>query len=46
MFITASDFWPKTLVKLNSTMDVFCQSFKNLTRAVPCHNTLERLDLY
>ena len=43
MFVTASDFWLTTLLKLNSTIDVFPPSFTNLARAVISHNTLERL---
>ena len=39
MFITASDFWPTTLLKSNSTTDVFLQSFINLARTVISHNT-------
>ena len=34
MFITASDFWPKSLLKSNSTMDVFPRSITNLARTV------------
>ena len=43
MFVTASDFWFTTLLKMNSTIDVFPLSFTNLARAVISHNTLERL---
>ena len=43
MFVTASDFCLATLLKLNSTIDVFPPSFTNLARAVISHNTLERL---
>ena len=38
MFITTSDFWPKSLLKSNSTMDVFPRSFTNLARTVIFHN--------
>ena len=40
------DFWPTTLLKLNSKMNVFPWSFTNLARSVICHNTLERLGFY
>ena len=40
------DFWPTTLPKLNSKMNVFPWSFTNLARSVICHNTLERLGFY
>ena len=43
MFVTASDFWFTTLLKMNSTIYVFPLSFTNLARAVISHNTLERL---
>ena len=43
MFVTASDFWFTTLLKMNSTIDVFPPIFTNLARAVISHNTLERL---
>ena len=43
MFITASDFWLTTLLKLNSKMDVFLPSFTSLAKAVIFHNTLEQL---
>ena len=43
MFVTASYFCFKTLLKMNSTIDVFTPIFTNLTRAVIFHNTLERL---
>ena len=43
MFVTASGFWFTTLLKLNSTIDVFPPSFTNLARVVISHNTLERL---
>lgn len=40
IFITASDFWPTTLIKLKSTMDVFPRSFTNFARRlfpiIPC----------
>ena len=39
MFITASDFQPTTLLKLNSTMGVFSRGFINLIGAVACYNT-------
>ena len=39
MFITAPDFWPATLLKSNSTMDVFARIFKNLAGIVISHNT-------
>ena len=34
MFITASDFWSKTSIKSNSTIDVFPRSLTNLVRAL------------
>ena len=40
--ISEKDFWPTTLLKLNSKMNVFPWSFTNLARSVICHNTLER----
>ena len=43
MFVTASDFWFPTLLKINSTIDVFPPSFTNLARAVIFRNTLEPL---
>ena len=43
MFVTASDFWLTTLLKLNSTIDVFPPNCTNLARAVISHNTLGRL---
>ena len=43
MFVTASDFWFTTLLKMNSTIDVFPSSFTNLARAVVSQNILERL---
>ena len=45
MFVTASDFWFATLLKMNSTVDVFPPSFTNLARAVVSQNILERLIL-
>ena len=39
MFITAPDFWPTTLLKSYSTMDVFPRIFKNLAGTVISHNT-------
>ena len=39
-FITASDFWPITFIKLKSTMDVFPRSFTSFARGIfpiiPC----------
>ena len=43
MFVTASYFCFKTLLKMNSTIDAFTPIFTNLARAVISHNTLERL---
>ena len=43
MFVTASDVWLTTLLKMNSAIDVFPPIFKNLARAVISHNTLELL---
>ena len=43
MFVTASDFWFTTLLKMNSTIDVYVLCFTNLARAVISHNTLELL---
>ena len=43
MFVTASDFWFTTLLKTNSTIDVFPPSLINLARAVIYHNTLRLL---
>ena len=43
MFVTASDFWFKTLLKMNSTIDVFIPIFTNLAREVVSHTTLERV---
>ena len=40
IFITSSVFWPTTLIKLKSTMDVFTRSFTNFARRlfpmIPC----------
>ena len=38
MLITASDFCPATLLKLNSTMDIFPRSFTNLASTAISHN--------
>ena len=43
MFVTASGFWFTTLLKMNSTIDLFPLSFTNLASAVISHNTLELL---
>ena len=43
MFITASDFRLITLLKLNSTIDVFPPSFTNLAGVFISHDTLELL---
>ena len=39
MSIKAYDFWSTTLLKSNSTMDVFPRSFTNLARTAISHNT-------
>ena len=39
MFITAPDFLPATLLKSNSTMDVFPRVFQNLAETIISQNT-------
>ena len=43
LFVTASYFWFTTLLKMNTTIDIFPPSFTNVARAVISHNTLERM---
>ena len=45
MFVTASNFWFTSLMKMNSTIDIFPPSFTNIARAAISHNTLEPLVL-
>ena len=46
MFVKASNFWFKTILKMNSTTDVFPPSFTNLAGAIISLNTVERLLLF